>query len=745
MGRADGDDLADGRARRHRPARRRRPGRRASGVLPALSVLEMLLHPAEPRRDRQHGPARGRDDRDPAGRAAARGPRLGPGARRPGQAHEPADHRAGVQPRARADPRLGRGERERCSPTTTCRSTDVGFGLSVAHLVAKEVARRRGRRGRRRRARSRTWWAERWRGRYDGVEVATIRVGERDVRYLRRRRLPDPRDVPPARLPRGRRRATGSTCSPPATSATRRRPGSSPTPTRRSTPTRSPAPGAEGDRLIVPVPGRDAVILKGGLRLTVLAGRTLPVPLPLDLLERLRSVTVTESDDERSVFSLVLDAGRSGPLDGGRTRPSSAASPLSAFSRVVLVLTLRRAAAGAVRRDRHRDARWTRRANGGASTLHGHRRGRRQPARSRGARRRAPRARRLPAGADDPRPVRARRGCCRCAVPPPTMSPPLPIDRIPTQHGTDLEHLTALAERHGYVTYVHAGSDSRASAPSTGARRSAAARRRARWPSAMGPDSNVTEVNFRTEATTPTTVNGTVRDRTTGSTTPVTAPAQHAHAARRRAVRGRQRRRRAQPPPARRGQRHGRRAGARAGPGRPPPSDALVAEGKADGGRYGAVAAPARPRRDAWRGRQPRRRLVRAQGRARARARQLRHSRSRSPATGTARLTPGAAEGRRMTCGFFGLYRGRVETNVGPAAARARAGQRAGGLRRRAPRLGRAVHAVRRQPGRQLRAAARRRLGLGPVRARRPRLPGAGRLSVAERASRPRPASSRSR
>ena len=34
-------------------------------------------------------------------------------------------------------------------------------------------------------------------GRYDGVEIATIRVGERDVRYLRRRELPDPRDVRP--------------------------------------------------------------------------------------------------------------------------------------------------------------------------------------------------------------------------------------------------------------------------------------------------------------------------------------------------------------------------------------------------------------------------------------------------------------------------------------------------------------------------------------------------------------------
>ena len=42
-------------------------------------------------------------------------------------------------------------------------------------------------------------------------------------------------------------------------------------------------------------------------------------------------------------------------------------------------------------------------------------------------------------------------------MPTPTFNPPLPIDRIPTQHGTDLEHLTALAGRHGYVTYVTPG------------------------------------------------------------------------------------------------------------------------------------------------------------------------------------------------------------------------------------------------------------------------------------------------
>jgi KUP system potassium uptake protein len=37
------------------------------------------------------------------------------------------------------------------------------------------------------------------------------------------------------------------------------------------------------------------------------------------------------------------------------------------------------------------------------------------------------------------------------------MDPPLPIERVPTQHDTDLRHLVMLAERHGYVAYVIPG------------------------------------------------------------------------------------------------------------------------------------------------------------------------------------------------------------------------------------------------------------------------------------------------
>ena len=80
-----------------------------------------------------------------------------------------------------------------------------------------------------------------------------------------------------------------------------------------------------------------------GLLLTVLAGPTVPLPLPEPVLSRLRSVKVTETDSERSAFSLTLDAGRSGP-PAAFDNPLLTDSPLRPGARVVLVVTLGRGA-----------------------------------------------------------------------------------------------------------------------------------------------------------------------------------------------------------------------------------------------------------------------------------------------------------------------------------------------------------------------------------------------------------------
>ena len=149
------------------------------------------------------------------------------------------------------------------------------------------------------------------------------------------------------------------------------------------------------------------------------------------------------------MFTLTLDAGRSGPLAAFDT-PLLTDSPLQPDARVVLVLTM-----GAVPqvlldgivteteltpgdRPQQRDARR-------------HRRGRLAPPRPGGARRRAPRARRPPAGARDRwRPTR-RRASCPPRSPPPVTGPAAADRAHPHPAATDLAHLPALADRHGYV------------------------------------------------------------------------------------------------------------------------------------------------------------------------------------------------------------------------------------------------------------------------------------------------------
>ena len=51
----------------------------------------------------------------------------------------------------------------------------------------------------------------------------------------------------------------------------------------------------------------------------------------------------------------------------------------------------------------------------------------------------------------------AQYGLIPTVIPPPSVDVPLPIERIPTQQGTDLEYLQQMAERFAYVFYVSPG------------------------------------------------------------------------------------------------------------------------------------------------------------------------------------------------------------------------------------------------------------------------------------------------
>lgn len=259
--------------------------------------------------------------------------------------------------------------------------------------------------------------------------------------------------------------------------------------------------------------------LAHGLRLSVLAGRTLPVPLTLELTERVREISVTESDEERSAFTIVLDADGVPP---GMDTPFGAASPFSAFSRISIIVTFRglpqvlmdgivtetalEPGAGG------RGARWLITGDDLGNLLDRTERQVEHP------------------GLDDEPVVHtilapyAASGLSARVTPPATKDTPLATDRIPTQQGTDLTHLVALAQRHGFVAYAAPGSVAGSSFFYWGP----PVRLGAPQPALaidMGHDSNVEDVSFRTEAMTPQTVSGNVMDRRTGAQSPVAAPA----------------------------------------------------------------------------------------------------------------------------------------------------------------------------------------------------------------------------
>jgi hypothetical protein len=241
--------------------------------------------------------------------------------------------------------------------------------------------------------------------------------------------------------------------------------------------------------------------------------------LPETYTALLRSVQVTESDEERSVFTMTFDAGRSGR--SGALDSPMLSGPVAAGARVVLVVTF-----GAVPTvlmdgivtsleltpgDAPGSATLTATGEDVSILLDREERDAEHPA------------------LDDHPQVLAilapylADGIVPRVTPPTDMEPPLVVERIPTQHDTDLRHLTTLAERHGYVAYVTPGP-----VPGTSEFYWGPPVRVGLPQPAISVDlgavTNVTSPpRFRQDLMTPVTVDGAVQDPTTGVATPVTA------------------------------------------------------------------------------------------------------------------------------------------------------------------------------------------------------------------------------
>lgn len=254
-----------------------------------------------------------------------------------------------------------------------------------------------------------------------------------------------------------------------------------------------------------------------GTQLTVMAGPTVPVPLPPPIAQRLLAVNIKETDGSRSAYTLTFDASRSGPAELMGT-PVTSFAGLQSGSRVSIVLTVNAMpqvlADGFITRVEHRpgtgpgtsqmvvtaeDASWL---------LDREEVTRELPMDD------YPQVQMILAGY-------AAQGIVPKPIQPLRIDPSLPIERVPQQRATDLAHLTTLARRHGYVTYALPGPLPGMSTLYWGPTIRVGVPQKAITIGQV-PSTNVTgDVTFTLDAHGPVQIRGRDRDRRTGAEMPI--------------------------------------------------------------------------------------------------------------------------------------------------------------------------------------------------------------------------------
>ena len=248
-----------------------------------------------------------------------------------------------------------------------------------------------------------------------------------------------------------------------------------------------------------------------GIQLTMLIGKNIPKPAPSSLREAWISAEVTHSDEGRSGFQISFQIGRD------RTSNLKDYSVLSSnllqpFSRVILIVTLdgkqNLLMDGLITHQQllpHNDA--------GESILivtgedvsvmmdleekiveH--------PAQNETAI-----ARKIIGNY-------TKYGLVPKLIAPPTNQPPSRTERVPIQHGTDLEYLQKMAQRHAYVFYITPGPSPKTNTAYWGPPNRKAPPQPALSVN-MGMDTNVTSIEFQYNALAATLVAGQLQDSQT--------------------------------------------------------------------------------------------------------------------------------------------------------------------------------------------------------------------------------------
>lgn len=254
-----------------------------------------------------------------------------------------------------------------------------------------------------------------------------------------------------------------------------------------------------------------------GIHLTLLIGPTVAVPAPPMILEAINSVQVNHNDTGRSGFQMTFQIGRSGPKDVLDYNLLS--NPLlKPFNRVILIVVFsaipRVLMDGIITNQQLSPG-----AEPGSSTL-------------------------TITGEDVSvmmdmeekiveHPAQseiiiatkiitdyAKYGLIPQVIPPPSPDMPIPVERVPVQHGTDLEYIQNLAERCGYVFYIIPGPVPGTNRAYWGPPVRAGIPQRA-LSTNMGPDTNLESISFQNNALAPTLVYGKLQDRRTNKSIPV--------------------------------------------------------------------------------------------------------------------------------------------------------------------------------------------------------------------------------
>ncbi|QQS49036.1 MAG: hypothetical protein IPM66_10620 [Acidobacteriota bacterium] len=254
-----------------------------------------------------------------------------------------------------------------------------------------------------------------------------------------------------------------------------------------------------------------------GIHLTVLIGPTVAVPAPVLLTEALQSVEVTHSDEERSGFKLTFQTGRTGLFDL-IDYPILTLPLLRPFNRVILIATFN--ATPRVLMDgiiTHQELSPGGEPGGATLSVMGEDVSVMMDLEEKSVEHLAQDETII---ANKIIVSYAQFGMIPIVIPPVVIDPPIPVERTPVQQATDLGYLNEMAERHAYVFYVSPGPAPFTNTAYWGPPKRLDIPQRALSVN-LGPESNVTAINFRNNTLDQVMIEGQVQDRTTNQTMPV--------------------------------------------------------------------------------------------------------------------------------------------------------------------------------------------------------------------------------